>query len=172
MSDEMLKWKKNMEDSEVVTCYDYKLLLHQGILSTKLQAKELNRILRFLDSICKIGFKMKLEQLLYDQVYSIYERKELEKVTPSATLKYCFYQPTEFDHHEMKLTPMGIKAKSEVTEILKIPVFGYVEDFLSNLATVRGKLKKGNVLDNDVAARIIFQVWDEDLYFQKFNIFA
>ncbi|PWA98689.1 Guanine nucleotide-binding protein-like NSN1 [Artemisia annua] len=67
---------------------------------------------------------------------------------------------------------MGIKAKSEVTEILKIPVFGYVEDFLSNLATVRGKLKKGNVLDNDVAARIISQVWDEDLYFQKFNIFA
>ena len=52
-----------------------------------------------------------------------------------------------------------------------ILVFGYVEDFLSDVATVIGKLKKGGVFANNVVARIILQV-NECLYFYKFNIFA
>nr|GEW63335.1 guanine nucleotide-binding protein-like NSN1 [Tanacetum cinerariifolium] len=45
--------------------------------------------------------------------------------------------------------------------LYKIPAFGSVDDFLSKVATVRGKLKKGGILDNDAAARIILQDWNE-----------
>ncbi|GJS73679.1 Myb domain protein 4r1 [Tanacetum coccineum] len=45
--------------------------------------------------------------------------------------------------------------------LYKIPAFGSVDDFLSKVASVRGKLKKGGILDNDSAARIILQDWNE-----------
>ncbi|KAI3682618.1 hypothetical protein L1987_82716 [Smallanthus sonchifolius] len=62
---------------------------------------------------------------------------------------------------------------SPVTEILKlcpavalvtlykIPTFNSVDDFLSKVATVRGKLKKGGIVDTDAAARIILHDWNE-----------
>ncbi|XVF81155.1 hypothetical protein PTKIN_Ptkin15bG0134200 [Pterospermum kingtungense] len=45
--------------------------------------------------------------------------------------------------------------------IYKIPSFQSVDEFLQNVATVRGKLKKGGIVDVDAAARIILHDWNE-----------
>ncbi|KAJ0244367.1 Guanine nucleotide-binding protein-like NSN1 [Hirschfeldia incana] len=62
---------------------------------------------------------------------------------------------------------------SPVTEILKlcstqmlvtlykIPSFEGVDDFLYKVATVRGKLKKGGLVDIEAAARIVLHDWNE-----------
>ncbi|GJW78864.1 endoribonuclease Dicer homolog 3a isoform X1 [Tanacetum coccineum] len=55
-----------------------------------------------------------LESILDSQVYTIQDRLELEKVTPSDTLKYCYYQPVKFDHEEMKLKLESSRSKLEV----------------------------------------------------------
>jgi nuclear GTP-binding protein len=58
----------------------------------------------------------------------------------------------------LKLCP----AKMLVT-IYKIPTFDSesVEDFLQKVATVRGKLKKGGIVDIDTAAKIVLHDWNE-----------
>ncbi|XP_021273937.1 guanine nucleotide-binding protein-like NSN1 [Herrania umbratica] len=45
--------------------------------------------------------------------------------------------------------------------IYKIPGFHSVDEFLQNVATVRGKLKKGGIVDVEAAARIILHDWNE-----------
>lgn len=45
--------------------------------------------------------------------------------------------------------------------IYKIPGFESVDEFLQNVATVRGKLKKGGIVDVEAAARIILHDWNE-----------
>ncbi|XP_012484841.2 guanine nucleotide-binding protein-like NSN1 [Gossypium raimondii] len=45
--------------------------------------------------------------------------------------------------------------------IYKIPGFQSVDEFLQNIATVRGKLKKGGIVDVEAAARIILHDWNE-----------
>ncbi|XVE78066.1 hypothetical protein DITRI_Ditri13aG0114300 [Diplodiscus trichospermus] len=45
--------------------------------------------------------------------------------------------------------------------IYKIPSFQSVDEFLQNVAMVRGKLKKGGVVDVEAAARIILHDWNE-----------
>ncbi|XWS36548.1 hypothetical protein CRYUN_Cryun20dG0094200 [Craigia yunnanensis] len=45
--------------------------------------------------------------------------------------------------------------------IYKIPSFLSVDEFLQNVATVRGKLKKGGIVDVEAAARIILHDWNE-----------
>lgn len=39
--------------------------------------------------------------------------------------------------------------------------FGDVDDFLLKIATVRGKLKKGGIVDINAAARIVLHDWNE-----------
>ncbi|XP_076895861.1 guanine nucleotide-binding protein-like NSN1 [Bidens hawaiensis] len=56
----------------------------------------------------------------------------------------------------LKLCP----AETLVT-LYKIPTFTSVDDFLSKVANVRGKLKKGGVADNEAVARIILHDWNE-----------
>ncbi|EXC24184.1 Guanine nucleotide-binding protein-like 3-like protein [Morus notabilis] len=56
----------------------------------------------------------------------------------------------------LKLCP----AKLLVT-IYKVPNFDSVDDFLQKVATVRGKLKKGGVVDVESAARIVLRDWNE-----------
>ncbi|KAD3338406.1 hypothetical protein E3N88_33927 [Mikania micrantha] len=58
----------------------------------------------------------------------------------------------------LKLCP----AETLVT-LYKIPSFTSVDDFLSKVANVRGKLKKGGSLDTVAAARIILRDWNEGL---------
>ena len=67
---------------------------------------------------------------------------------------------------------IGLRPVEMLLTLYKILAFGYIEDFISDVATVRGKLKKGGILANDVVAIIILQVWNEGLYFKNFNIFC
>ncbi|KAH8517702.1 hypothetical protein H0E87_005571 [Populus deltoides] len=45
--------------------------------------------------------------------------------------------------------------------LYKIPSFDSVDDFLQKVATVRGRLKKGGIMDVDAAARIVLHDWNE-----------
>lgn len=45
--------------------------------------------------------------------------------------------------------------------LYKIPRFESVDDFLYKVATVRGKLKKGGIVDIEAAARIVLHDWNE-----------
>ncbi|TQE12466.1 hypothetical protein C1H46_002119 [Malus baccata] len=45
--------------------------------------------------------------------------------------------------------------------LYKLPSFDSVDDFLHKVATVRGKLKKGGVVDIGAAARIVLHDWNE-----------
>lgn len=45
--------------------------------------------------------------------------------------------------------------------LYKIASFETVDDFLYKVATVRGKLKKGGLVDIDAAARIVLHDWNE-----------
>ncbi|KAL1211918.1 Guanine nucleotide-binding protein-like NSN1 [Cardamine amara subsp. amara] len=45
--------------------------------------------------------------------------------------------------------------------LYKIPSFESVDDFLYKVATVRGKLKKGGIVDIEAAARIVLHDWNE-----------
>ncbi|GAV70681.1 MMR_HSR1 domain-containing protein/GN3L_Grn1 domain-containing protein [Cephalotus follicularis] len=49
----------------------------------------------------------------------------------------------------------------QLVVIYKLPSFDSVDDFLQRVATVRGKLKKGGVMDVEAAARIVLHDWNE-----------
>lgn len=51
-----------------------------------------------------------------------------------------------------------------LTTIYKLPSFDSVDDFLFKVATLRGKLKKGGVVDISAAARIVLHDWNEGAY--------
>lgn len=48
--------------------------------------------------------------------------------------------------------------------LYKVPSFDSVDDFLLKVATARGKLKKGGIVDIDAAARIVLHDWNEGMY--------
>ncbi|MCI52041.1 guanine nucleotide-binding-like protein, partial [Trifolium medium] len=54
----------------------------------------------------------------------------------------------------LKLCPARV-----LVSLYKIPSFESVDDFLQIVATVRGKLKKGGIVDIDAAARIVLHDW-------------
>lgn len=64
--------------------------------------------------------------------------------------------PTSPVKEILKLCP----AKTLVM-LYKIPSFDSVDEFLQNVATARGKLKKGGIIDVDAAARIVLHDWNE-----------
>ena len=49
----------------------------------------------------------------------------------------------------------------KLTSIYKIDNFSNVDEFLMKVAMVRGKLKKGGVVDSQAAARIVLHDWNE-----------
>lgn len=51
-----------------------------------------------------------------------------------------------------------------MVKIYKIPSFEAAEDFLQKVATARGRLKKGGIVDVDAAARIILRDWNEGMF--------
>lgn len=63
----------------------------------------------------------------------------------------------------LKLCP----ARMLVT-LYKIPSFDSVDDFLQKVATVRGKLRKGGIVDVEAAARIILHDWNEGMHLLQF----
>lgn len=58
----------------------------------------------------------------------------------------------------LKLCPSKLLAT-----MYKIPSFDTVGDFLHKVATVRGKLKKGGLVDVEAAARIVLHDWNEGM---------
>jgi nuclear GTP-binding protein len=58
----------------------------------------------------------------------------------------------------LKLCPARV-----LVSLYKIPSFESVDDFLQIVATVRGKLKKGGIVDIDAAARIVLHDWNEGM---------
>ena len=50
-----------------------------------------------------------------------------------------------------------------LVSIYKIPSFNSADEFLQNVATARGKLKKGGIIDVDAAARIVLHDWNEGI---------
>lgn len=45
--------------------------------------------------------------------------------------------------------------------LYKLPSFSSVDEFLQKVAMIRGKLKKGGVVDVEAAARIVLRDWNE-----------
>ncbi|KAK6940549.1 Guanine nucleotide-binding protein-like 3, N-terminal domain [Dillenia turbinata] len=56
----------------------------------------------------------------------------------------------------LKLCPARL-----LVTLYKIPSFDTVDDFLHKVATIRGKLKKGGIVDFEATARIILHDWNE-----------
>lgn len=65
----------------------------------------------------------------------------------------------------LKLCPARL-----LVSIYKLPSFDTVDDFLQKVATVRGKLKKGGIVDIGAAARIVLHDWNEGMYLYSFHI--
>lgn len=56
----------------------------------------------------------------------------------------------------------------KLLSLYKVPSFSSVDDFLQKVATLRGKLKKGGVVDVEAAAKIVLHDWNEgmsDIFF-------
>lgn len=71
-----------------------------------------------------------------------------------------FAFPSNFAVKEiLKLCPDRV-----LVTLYKVPSFDSVDDFLQKVATVRGKLKKGGVLDIGATARIILHDWNEGMH--------
>ncbi|KAJ6820717.1 guanine nucleotide-binding protein-like NSN1 [Iris pallida] len=49
----------------------------------------------------------------------------------------------------------------KLISLYKLPSFSTVDDFLQKVATTRGKLKKGGIVDTEAAARIVLHDWNE-----------
>lgn len=65
----------------------------------------------------------------------------------------------------LKLCPEKV-----LVTLYKVPSFDSVDDFLQKVATVRGKLKKGGVVDVDATARIILHDWNEGTSLPLFKL--
>lgn len=58
----------------------------------------------------------------------------------------------------LKLCPARV-----LVTLYKLPSFDSVDDFLQKVATVRGKLKKGGIVDVEATARIVLRDWNEGM---------
>ena len=58
----------------------------------------------------------------------------------------------------LKLCPASM-----LVTLFKVPSFDSVDDFLQKVASVRGKLKKGGVMDVEAAARIVLHDWNQGM---------
>ncbi|XP_030924313.1 guanine nucleotide-binding protein-like NSN1 [Quercus lobata] len=52
---------------------------------------------------------------------------------------------------------------SMLVTLYKLPSFDSVDDFLQEVAIVRGKLKKGGVVDVEAAERIVLHDWNQGM---------
>ena len=64
---------------------------------------------------------------------------------------------------------MALPTQHYVT-LYKLPSFDSVDDFLRKVATVRGKLKKGGVVDVEATARIVLHDWNQGMC-QAFKVY-
>ncbi|CAM6009160.1 unnamed protein product [Sphagnum balticum] len=79
----------------------------------------------------------------------------------SATLRNC----TKVERLADPITPvkeiLRLCPTEKLMSIYKVPQFSNEDEFLLNVATVRGKLKRGGVGDSVAAARMVLHDWNE-----------
>ncbi|KAL6893495.1 hypothetical protein ACP4OV_007593 [Aristida adscensionis] len=56
---------------------------------------------------------------------------------------------------------LSICPHEKLLSLYRVPSFSSVDDFLQKVATLRGKLKKGGIVDVEAAARIVLHDWNE-----------
>ncbi|KAF8709808.1 hypothetical protein HU200_029520 [Digitaria exilis] len=56
---------------------------------------------------------------------------------------------------------LSICPHEKLLSLYKVPAFSSVDEFLQKVATLRGKLKKGGIVDVEAAARIVLHDWNE-----------
>ncbi|RCV40836.1 hypothetical protein SETIT_9G087300v2 [Setaria italica] len=56
---------------------------------------------------------------------------------------------------------LSICPHEKLLSLYKVPSFSSVDEFLQKVATLRGKLKKGGIVDVEAAARIVLHDWNE-----------
>ncbi|XP_071689403.1 guanine nucleotide-binding protein-like NSN1 [Rutidosis leptorrhynchoides] len=78
-----------------------------------------------------------------------------------AALRNCLKIEKLVDPVSSVMEILELCPKEMLVALYKIPTFASVDDFLSKVASVRGKLKKGGFLDTDAAARTVLQDWNE-----------
>lgn len=58
---------------------------------------------------------------------------------------------------------LSICPHEKLLSLYKVPSFSSVDEFLQKVATLRGKLKKGGIVDVEAAARIVLHDWNEGM---------
>lgn len=58
---------------------------------------------------------------------------------------------------------LSICPHEKLLSLYKVPAFSSVDEFLQKVATLRGKLKKGGIVDVEAAARIVLHDWNEGM---------
>ena len=56
---------------------------------------------------------------------------------------------------------LSICPHEKLLSLYRVPSFSSVDEFLQKVATLRGKLKKGGIVDVEAAARIVLHDWNE-----------
>ncbi|KAG9439022.1 hypothetical protein H6P81_019187 [Aristolochia fimbriata] len=56
---------------------------------------------------------------------------------------------------------LGLCPGEKLMSLYKLPSFSSADEFLQKVATIRGKLKKGGIIDIEAAARIVLHDWNE-----------
>ncbi|KAI3932799.1 hypothetical protein MKX01_031781 [Papaver californicum] len=111
-------------------------------LTRSMQEVQLDKNVKLLD--CPGVVMLKSEE--NDASVALRNCKRIEKLEdPIAPVKEI-----------LKLCPAKM-----LVSLYKLPNFDSVDDFLQKVATVRGKLKKGGVLDIQAAAKIVLHDWNE-----------
>ncbi|KAI4354019.1 hypothetical protein L6164_002920 [Bauhinia variegata] len=111
-------------------------------LTRSLQEVQLDKNVKLLD--CPGVVMLKSQE--NDEAIALRNCKRIEKLDdPISPVKEI-----------LKLCPARL-----LVTIYKIPSFDSVDDFLQKVASVRGKLKKGGVVDAEAAARIVLHDWNE-----------
>ncbi|RZC48484.1 hypothetical protein C5167_016910 [Papaver somniferum] len=111
-------------------------------LTRSMQEVQLDKNVKLLD--CPGVVMLKSEES--DASVALRNCKRIEKLEdPIAPVKEI-----------LKLCPAKM-----LVSLYKIAIFDSVDDFLQKVATVRGKLKKGGVLDIQAAAKIVLHDWNE-----------
>lgn len=59
--------------------------------------------------------------------------------------------------------------EDKLLSIYKVSQFNSTEEFLQKVATLRGKLKKGGVVDMEAAAKIVLHDWNEGILISLLN---
>ncbi|KAI3990820.1 hypothetical protein MKX01_011728 [Papaver californicum] len=111
-------------------------------LTRSMQEVQLDKNVKLLD--CPGVVMLKSEE--NDASVALQNCKRIEKLEdPIAPVKEI-----------LKLCPAKM-----LVSLYKLPNFDSVDDFLQKVATVRGKLKKGGILDIQAAAKIVLHDWNE-----------